>query len=169
MLTDEMIARKIASDQNNGLLWCPRCGGRMPDKLAHGALSRHAKGVYICEMCGADEAFRDWKGNTLPLSSWKLVRSRRYMHDKKNVEINVSAARPSCRVKNLLLVGTDYFGREVLIDKLGTVWKYTEPGTMPRERHDKVYTASGNDLDGEPSLPMSDEFDYRIIDDLQED
>ena len=86
------------------------------------------------------------------------------MHDKKNVEINVSASRPSGRVKNLLLVGTDYFGREVLIDELGMVWKYTEPGIMPRERHDKVYTASGNDWDGEPSLPMSDEFDYQIID-----
>lgn len=165
MLTDEMIARKIVSDQTNGFPLCPRCGGRMPDPVTHGALSRHADGVYICEMCGMDEALRDWKGNVLPLSSWKLVRSRRYMRNKKNVEINVSAARPSCRVKNLLLVGTDYFGREVLIDELGTVWKYTEPGTMPRERHDKVYTASGNDWDGEPSLPMSDEFDYRIIDD----
>lgn len=165
MLTDEMIARKIVLDQNNGFSLCPRCGGRMPDPVTHGALSRHASGVYICEMCGMDEALRDWKGNALPLSSWKLVRSRRYMHDKKNVEINVSASRPSGRVKNLLLVGTDYFGREVLIDEFGTVWKYTEPGTMPRERHDKVYTASGNDWDGEPSLPMSDEFDYRIIDD----
>ena len=165
MLTDEMVARKIVLDQNDGFSLCPRCGGRMPDPVTHGALSRHASGVYICEMCGMDEALRDWKGNALPLSSWKLVRSRRYMRNKKNVEINVSAARPSCRVKNLLLVGTDYFGREVLIDELGTVWKYTEPGTMPRERHDKVYTASGNDWDGEPSLPMSDEFDYQIIDD----
>ena len=165
MLTDEMIARKIVLDQNNGFSLCPRCGGRMPDPVTHGALSRHASGVYICEMCGMDEALRDWKGNALPLSSWKQVRSRRYMHDKKNVEINVSASRPSGRVKNLLLVGTDYFGREVLIDELGMVWKYTEPGIMPRERHDKVYTASGNDWDGEPSLPMSDEFDYQIIDD----
>lgn len=169
MLADEMIARKIASDQNNGLLLCPRCGGRMPDPVTRGALSRHADGVYICEMCGTDEAIRDWNGNTLPLSSWELVRSRRYMPDKKNVKINVSAARPSGRAKNLLLVGTDYFGREVLIDELGTVWKYTEPGIMPRERHDKVYTASGNDWDGEPSLPMSDKFDYQIIDDRQRD
>ena len=29
----------------------------------HGALSRHAKGVYICEACGTDEALRDWTGN----------------------------------------------------------------------------------------------------------
>lgn len=76
MLTDEMIARKIVLDQNNGFSLCPRCGGRMPDPVTHGALSRHASGVYICEMCGMDEALRDWKGNALPLSSWKLVRSR---------------------------------------------------------------------------------------------
>lgn len=164
MLTDEMIARKIVSDQTNGFPLCPRCGGRMPDPVTHGALSRHADGVYICEMCGMDEALRDWKGNALPLSSWKLVRSCRYMSDKKNAEINVVAAQPSGGVRNLRSIGTDWFSREVFVDELGMVWKYTEPGTMPRERHDKVYTASGNDRDGEPSLPMSDAFDYQIID-----
>ena len=51
-----------------------RCGERMPDKLTHGALSRHAKGVYICEACGTDEALRDWTGNVKPLSDWVLVR-----------------------------------------------------------------------------------------------
>lgn len=97
MLTDEMIARKIVLDQNNGFSLCPRCGGRMPDPVTHGALSRHASGVYICEMCGMDEALRDWKGNALPLSSWKLVRSRRYMHDKKKAEpISPPAALRTC-------------------------------------------------------------------------
>lgn len=163
MLTDEMIARKIVLDQNNGFSLCPRCGGRMPDPVTHGALSRHASGVYICEMCGMDEALRDWKGNALPLSSWKLVRSRRYMHDKKNVEINVSAARLSGNVRSLHFIGTDDLSREVFVDELGTVWKYTEPGSMPRERHDKLYAASSNDRDGEPGLPMSDAFDYQII------
>lgn len=43
-------------------------------KLTHGALSRHAKGVYICEACGTDEALRDWIGNVKPLSDWVLVR-----------------------------------------------------------------------------------------------
>jgi hypothetical protein len=86
------------------------------------------------------------------------------MHDKKKAEINVVADQPSGGVKNLRSIGMDYFGREVFVDELGMAWKYTEPGAMPRERHDKVYTASGNDRDGEPSLPMSDEFDYRIID-----
>lgn len=169
MLTDEMIARKIVLDQNNGFSLCPRCGGRMPDPVTHGALSRHASGVYICEMCGMDEALRDWKGNALPLSSWKLVRSRRYMHDKKKSEINVVADQPSCGVKNLRSIGMDYFGREVFVDELGMAWKYTEPGAMPRERHDKLYAASSNDRDGEPSLPMSDAFDYQIIYEGQED
>lgn len=39
---------------------------------------------------------------------------------------------------------------------------------MPRERHDKLYAASSNDRDGEPSLPMSDAFDYQIIYEGQE-
>lgn len=38
------------------------------------ALSRHAKGVYICEACGTDEALRDWSGNIKPLRDWVLVR-----------------------------------------------------------------------------------------------
>ena len=37
-------------------------------------MSRHAKGVYICEACGTDEAIRDWGGNIEPLSDWVLVR-----------------------------------------------------------------------------------------------
>lgn len=44
----------------------------------------------------------------------------------------------------LSFIGTDDFGREVFVDELGTIWKYTEPGPMPRERHDKLYTASSN-------------------------
>lgn len=63
----------------------------------------------------------------------------------------------------LSFIGTDDFGREVFVDELGAIWKYTEPGSMPRERHDKLYTASSNGRDGEPGLPMSDAFDYKII------
>lgn len=63
----------------------------------------------------------------------------------------------------LSFIGTDDFGREVFVDELGAIWKYKEPGAMPRERHDKLYTASGNGRDGEPGLPMSDAFDYKII------
>ena len=50
-MTDEKIIARMQADQEQGWPLCPRCGERMPDKLTHGALSRHAKGVYICEAC----------------------------------------------------------------------------------------------------------------------
>lgn len=62
-MTDEKAIEKMLYDQQQGWPLCPRCGERMPDKLTHGALSRHANGVYICEACGTDEALRDWTGN----------------------------------------------------------------------------------------------------------
>ena len=55
-MTDEKAIEKMVYDQQQGWPLCPRCGERMPDKLTHGALSRHANGVYICEACGTDEA-----------------------------------------------------------------------------------------------------------------
>lgn len=73
-MTDEKAIEKMVYDQQQGWPLCPRCGERMPDKLTHGALSRHANGVYICEACGTDEALRDWGGNVKPLSDWVLVR-----------------------------------------------------------------------------------------------
>lgn len=73
-MTDEKIIARMQADQEQGWPLCPRCGERMPDKLTHGALSRHAKGVYICEACCTDEALRDWGGNVKPLSDWVLVR-----------------------------------------------------------------------------------------------
>ena len=51
-MTDEKAIEKMLYDQQQGWPLCPRCGERMPDKLTHGALSRHAKGVCICEACG---------------------------------------------------------------------------------------------------------------------
>lgn len=49
---------------------CPRCGKvTMDSDPLHNALSRHAT-VYICDVCGTDEAVRDWKGIPLPLEKW---------------------------------------------------------------------------------------------------
>lgn len=87
---------------------------------------------------------------------------------KTEAHLRAVAARLSSDVRSLRFIGTDDFNREVFVDELGTVWKYTEPGAMPRERHDKLYAASGNDRDGEPSLPMADMLDYQIINDGQE-
>lgn len=43
-MTDEKAIEKMVYDQQQGWPLCPRCGERMPNKLTHGALSRHAKG-----------------------------------------------------------------------------------------------------------------------------
>ncbi len=52
---------------------CPRCGNtRMNEKLYKNAWSRHAD-IYICEECGADEALRDSRGDTLPQVKWFMV------------------------------------------------------------------------------------------------
>ena len=71
-MTDEKAIEKMVYDQQQGWPLCPRCGERMPNKLTHGALSRHAKGVYICAACGTDEALRDWPGtsNHCPTGCW---------------------------------------------------------------------------------------------------
>lgn len=66
-------------------------------------------------------------------------------------------------VKNLRFIGTDDFGRDVFVDELGIIWKYTEPGPMPMDRHDKLYTSSSNNIDGEPEEPMADDLDYKIL------
>lgn len=66
----------------------------MPDKLTHGALSHHAKGVYICEACGMDEALRDWAGNTRPLSEWVLVKSICEIYGEKAMDEILSLNGP---------------------------------------------------------------------------
>jgi len=43
---------------------CPACGGAMHAEPVRNALSRYARGVYICSPCGSREAFDGdfWKG-----------------------------------------------------------------------------------------------------------
>lgn len=70
------ILKKVKAAQLRGtLLPCPRCGfDRMDSNVMHNALSRHAD-VYICDMCGTDEALRDAVGSPLSLEEWSLIRS----------------------------------------------------------------------------------------------
>lgn len=52
------------------LHFCPRCGEeRMRDVPTHNCLSRQAD-VYVCEVCGAEEAIYAMKGTPLPLDYW---------------------------------------------------------------------------------------------------
>lgn len=74
----EIIERllPIQEQQEKGtedILPCPRCGHyRMHRKLVRNAMSRYAH-VYICELCGMDEAMRDMADKQLPLNEWGMV------------------------------------------------------------------------------------------------
>lgn len=67
------ILDQIQEAQEKGTsLLCPRCGKpRMNPKLTYNALSRHVD-VYVCEVCGMDEAIRAWNGTTISMADWKL-------------------------------------------------------------------------------------------------
>lgn len=52
---------------------CPRCGKQMRSQLHHNALSRYAD-VYVCEMCGMDEALIAATGRPpLPFKDWAMI------------------------------------------------------------------------------------------------
>lgn len=68
------------------------------------------------------------------------------------------------KAKAVKLAGVDSWGREVYADEAGKLWKYTEPGTMPRERHERLHSSANNAFDGEPCWPMMPDIDYRIED-----
>lgn len=55
---------------------CPRCGEKRMNPIAvRNSLSRYAK-VYICDVCGMDEAMRDMTGQPqIPLSLWGMAKA----------------------------------------------------------------------------------------------
>lgn len=67
------------------------------------------------------------------------------------------------KMKKLHFVGVDSWRCEVYEDDDGKLWKYNEPGEMPRERHDTLYTSTGNNINGEPCWPMHPDYDYEIV------
>lgn len=63
----------VAALQKDGCKFpCPRCGRTMREPMLYNCLSRHAQ-VYVCEMCGADEAILNMKGAVKPLEDWYFV------------------------------------------------------------------------------------------------
>lgn len=56
---------------NYPILPCPRCGGEMERKTAHNALSRRAD-IYICSICGTDEAIMDFKRREDKVEDWAI-------------------------------------------------------------------------------------------------
>lgn len=68
---EDLKARQTAGE------WmpCPRCGQDTMKPVLHtNALSRHAKGVYICDECGTSEAMLDFMNNPMPITSWGIFR-----------------------------------------------------------------------------------------------
>ena len=78
--TNDELARRMISDQQNGWPYCPRCGQMLKidqqteRAAASNALSREVNGLYICDACGTNEALRAFAGNPLPLEQWHQTR-----------------------------------------------------------------------------------------------
>ena len=70
------------------------------------------------------------------------------------------------KIKGVVFAGLDDFGCRTYKDQDGRIWKYAEPGEMPEERHDRLYAASSNAMDGEPDGSMDLDMDYRIKEDF---
>ena len=65
----------FAKVQTDGVRFCPRCGRMsVKDRLHTNAWSRYAD-VYICDMCGLDEALRDATRTPLPLKEWVIAKA----------------------------------------------------------------------------------------------
>ena len=65
---------------------CPRCGrDTMKPAMHTNALSRHAKGIYICDECGTSEAMLDFMNNPLPTEMWAVFAPLRPESDLKDL------------------------------------------------------------------------------------
>ena len=72
----QMINAVAKSQQEMKSPICPRCGKhRMDKQITHNAMSRHAD-IYVCNICGLDEAIRDMRGETINSSDWFICRQK---------------------------------------------------------------------------------------------
>ena len=72
---NNVLADLRARQEKGERMLCPRCGrNTMKKKIHTNALSRHAKGIYICDQCGTAEAILDFMNNPLPTECWAVFR-----------------------------------------------------------------------------------------------
>lgn len=71
------------------------------------------------------------------------------------------------KVKKVVPLGFDSWHREVFKDEEGRIWKYTEPGPLPRERHETLHDSDR--YDGEPGWPLRPEIDYEIVESFDDE
>lgn len=96
--------------------------------------------------------------------AWGYIEYKYPLHPDDVADYELSVI-PS-KIKEVVFAGLDDFGCRTYKDKDGRIWKYSEPGNMPEERHDRLYAASSNATDGEPDVPMDLDMDYRIKEDF---
>lgn len=79
--------------------------------------------------------------------------------------INYELTAEPVKVKKVMPLGYDSWSREVFKDEEGRIWKYTEPGPLPRERYDTLHDSDR--FDGEPGFPLKPEIEYEIVESFQ--
>ena len=84
------------------------------------------------------------------------------------VAIDFELTPPPSKIKKIRFIGMDSWRCMIFEDESGKLWKYTEPGERPMERHDRLYSSTNNALDGEPCWPMMPDIDYQIEADNQD-
>ena len=76
---------------------CLRCGNPLDNQLAANALSRYTD-VYICKMCGTDEALLDAYAKPQPLTDWHAIRTKRL----NNLQMDgMTVLTPSCSFEDV--------------------------------------------------------------------
>ena len=97
--------------------------------------------------------------------AWGYIEYEHPIHPESALDYELTP--PPRKIRIVRFAGVDSWGREVFKDETGKLWKYTEPGEAPKERHERLYSSTGNALDGEPCWPMLPDIDYRILADKE--
>lgn len=77
ILTEEaakLLIERFAGKQRYWHFACPRCGKMTMDaeSITRNALSRRVD-VYVCDICGLQEALEDMMDSRSPLTSWAIA------------------------------------------------------------------------------------------------
>ena len=69
--------------------------------------------------------------------AWGYIEYKMPLHPEDVAEYELMPVPD--KIMNLSFVGVDSWGRRVYKDKTGRLWKYSDPGEMPEERHDGLF------------------------------
>ncbi len=79
-MAKQRIEERYKEQRAGNFYSCPRCGCGMSPKLSYNALSRRTD-VYICSMCGTQEAVEDYPFSSppkIPLTEWFIAKLEPY-------------------------------------------------------------------------------------------